>query len=306
MTSRETCRLRIFWGSEKGFDEDRQHVVILPMAMGTEVADLNGDGWLDLVCSGYRDTVNDFRDLGNVILWGGEQGFRQWDSQWLPGHCTLYQAIADFDNDGYLDLFVPNYHGEVHRGDLPSFLYWGGPDGFNLKNRAVLLCDSAGDAQAGDLNGDGLLDLAVACHNSFGNHQVDSKVFYNDGKRFTNPEVLRLPTLGAHTLWTQDPGHIYDRSYQQRYESSVFEWDVDARSVHISYQVEKPKGAGITIEIRTASEPGLLNKQTWRPMKEKRATLSSDDRCMQYRATFSSDNGDRYPALQQVEIKLAK
>jgi hypothetical protein len=275
------------------------------MAMGTEVADFNGDGWLDIVCSGYRDTVNDFRDLGNVILWGGEQGFQPWNSQWLPGYCTLYQAVADFDNDGYLDLFVPNYHGEVHRGDLPSFLYWGGADGFNEKNRTVLICDSAGDAQAGDFNGDGLLDLAVACHNAFGNHQVDSKVFYNDGNRFAQPEVCRLPTLGAHTLWTQDPGHVYDRKNRQRYVSSVFSWERPMASCLLRFEGEVPVGTTLSLELRAASAPELLAGEPWQPWEEDDSiALLPEHRALQYRATFRSDNGDRYPVLEKVRVEL--
>ena len=303
-TSRETSRLRIFWGGAGGFDVVRQQVVVLPMAMGTEVADLNKDGWLDLICSGYRDSVNNFRDLGNVLLWGSKHGFRQWDSQWLPGYCTHYQAVADFDHDGYLDLFVPNYHGEIHRGDLPSFLYWGAPEGFDIKRRTVLVCDSAGDAQAGDFNQDGLTDLAVACHSSFGSHQVDSKVFYNDGKRFANPEVCHLPTLGAHTLWTQDMGHIYDRKHRQRYESSVFEWKEPALSAKLSYVAELPEGTRLTFAVRSATSEEELSMRPWRSVGEKAFSLNDTDKCMQYQATFASDNGDRYPVLDRVRIEV--
>jgi hypothetical protein len=34
--------------------------------------------------------------------------------------------------------------------------------------------------------------------------------------------------------------------------------------------------------------------------------LRLEDRCLQYRAVFRSDNGDRYPVLDRVEIALRR
>lgn len=302
--SRGASRFRIFSGGPEGFSEARQQQVMLPMAMGTEAADFNADGWLDVIVSGYKDHVNRYNDLGNVVLWGGPEGFRQWDAQWLPGDCTLYQAVADFDGDGHLDVFLPNYQGEVHRGDIPSYLYWGGADGFDIKRRTILVCDSAADAVAGDFNHDGLIDLAVVCHTNFGNHQVDSKIFYNDGDRFRNPVTLGLPTLGAHTLWTQDPGHIYDRKPIQRYESSVFALNGPARSARLRYEADVPAGTQLDFAVRSAATKEALAEAPWRPYARRALRLDSSDRCIQYQAILQSDNGDRYPVIDAVRIEL--
>lgn len=305
-TSRRSSRVRIFWGGADGFDESRQQWLTVPIAMGTEVADFNSDGWLDLIVSSYRDYVNIYNDTGNVVFWGSPDGFRHWDAQWLPGSCAHYQAVADFDNDGFLDVFVPNYHGQYRRGEFPSYLFWGGPDGFDIRRKTNLICDSACDAQSGDFNGDGLIDLAVACHSSFGTHQVDSKVFYNDGKRFVNPEVTNLPTLGAHMMWIQDIGNIYNREPIQRYESSVFEWQNSATNAQLSYDADIPKGAQLEFSVRSAANKETLDNESWHPVKKNRIPLQKSDRCIQYRSTFISDNGDRFPVLNRIIIQFNK
>jgi hypothetical protein len=303
-TSRLKSRVRIFWGGAGGFDENRQQWLTVPIAMGTEIADFNSDGWLDLVVSSYRDYVNVYNDTGNSIFWGGPEGFRHWDMQWLPGSCAHYQAVADFDNDGFLDLFVPNYHGQYRRGDLPSYLFWGGPDGFDIRRKTNLICNSACGAQTGDFNSDGLIDLAVACHSKFGTHQVDSKVFYNDGDRFARPEVTNLPTLGAHMMWIQDMGHIYDRKPIQRYESSVFEWQSPAEHATLRYDADIPEGARLEFSVRSAANNKALSNASWHPLKTNRIALRKSDRSIQYRATFTSDNGDRFPALHRIIVEF--
>jgi hypothetical protein len=306
VTSCGIDRVRIFWGGPQGFDVKRQQQLRASNPIGIETADLNADGYLDLIVGNYSDEVSGFFDAGNTIFWGSKDGFRSWDTQWLPGYCTLYQAVADFDNDGFLDIFCPNYHGQLNREKIPSYLYWGSADGFNGLRRTVIIGDSTADAQTGDFNRDGLIDLAISCHTLWGNHRTNSKVLYNDGNRFFNPKIQYLPTLGSHFMWMTDMGHIYDRKYRQRYESSIFQWNQPAEGGHLTYQAEMPEGTKLEFAVRSADTKDAIYAKPWRTVSSDNFSLETGDRCLQYQATFKSDNGDRYPVLDKVSISLGE
>ncbi len=303
--SRSEHTIRILWGQRGGFSVERSSLLNLAGVLGMSVADLDGDGQIDLFAGTYADPVSGTRDMGSRIFWGDRRrGFLQSNSQWLPGFSTLGRTIADFDGDGHLDIFSPQHSGELTREDLACHIYWGSPNGFHTRRRSTLICDSVNDSLAGDFNGDGLIDLAVACHTQHGNHRVFSRVFYNDGRRFKNPRMTRLPTNGTHLMWALDIGNVMDRSYRETFESRVWEWAGPARRGRVRIDADIPRGGGLAIAVRSASRRAQLARRPWRTVRDKKFTLLPEDRLLQYRATFTSDNGDRYPVLGRVEIKL--
>jgi len=295
---------RIFWGSPSGFSVDRQESLQAPAPIGIETADLNADGFLEIIVASYYDKANSYFDTGNYIFWGRPDGFKTWDSQWLPGYCTLYHAVADFDGDGFLDIFCPNYHGQLRREAIPSYLYWGSPDGFHWDRKTAIIGNSTSGAQAGDFNSDGLIDLAISCHTVWGDHKTDSKVLYNDGKRFSDPDVQYLPTIGSHYMWVHDMGHIYDRKYRQCYESSIFELGQSYKNGRLTYEAEIPKKAKLLFSVRSAAGKKTLAEKKWHAIPSGSFDLDANDRYVQYQATFLSDNGDRYPILDKVDIEF--
>lgn len=299
-----THRVRIFWGSGAGFDAERRQELEVPMAIDFETADLNADGHLDLIVGSYADPNTNQRDTGIYIYWGGDAGYSAFNRQWLPGMTPIGLTVADFDDDGWLDLFSPHYHGNGMREAIACYLYWGGPDGLHSNRKTVLICDSPSDALAGDFNNDGLLDLAVASHTRHGDHKTRSLVFYNDGRRFEDPQVTRLPTHGTHWMYFQDLGHIHDRSYQQTYVSSVFQWEHAATAGRLTNQARTPTGTRLTFEVQSASAPDRLDQQSWRTLDDEVFTLDAQDRCLRYRAVLHSDNGDRFPIVEEVRITL--
>ena len=297
-------RVRIFWGGPEGFDESRQGHVNMPSAIGLETADLNSDGRLDLIVASYQDPLAHHHDTGMMIFWGQEGGFHSANSQWLPGFTPISPVVADFDTDGFLDIFSPHYHSDLTRELLPNYIYWGSKNGFAARNRAALICNSADDALAADFDRDGALDIAVACHTSDGDHTTYSKVFYNDGRRFENPRVEKLLTYGPHWMGSQDMGHIAHRRWEQTYESSVFEWDGGATQGRLKSEADTPAGTGLSFEIRNADDAEKLAEQPWRKLAAESFHLESVDRVLQYRATFQSPNGDSFATLRRVEIRL--
>ena len=304
VTSTLQDRLRVFWGASEGFSTSRQSELDIPYPIGLDTADFNGDGYLDLISGSYYDKIAGHHDTGSLLFWGSPSGFKSWNSQWLPGFTPIGPVAADFDSDGYLDLFNPHYLGDLTRESLPCYLYWGGPRGFDTSRRTHLFCDSGHDAMAADFNQDGRIDLAVACHTQNGNHYTSSKVFYNDGNRFAEPETVLLPTHGPHWIWAQDVGHIYHRRLEQTYRSSLFQWNHSLRSGRLNFKAEVPKGARLSFSVRSAVSKTVLEKTQWRAIQTSPFAIDSRDRFLQYQAKFHSKNGDAYPTLDQVSVEL--
>jgi hypothetical protein len=298
--------VRIFFGGEDGFDYKRQVQLDAPSVADLKTADLNGDGWLDLIVCSYNDIANNRQfDMGTYIFWGGPEGFNHANSQWLPGFAALGPVVADFDNDGHLDLFLPHYHGVYTRDQIPSYLYWGSKEGFNIYDRTEIINNSAAQAFAADFNKNGKLDLAVSNHTYRGSHITYSKIFYNDGDRFNNPRVEKLPTRGPHWSQNVDMGHIYDRSWRQTYESSVFKWDKKRGGGILEFVADIPEGTRVIFEIRSAAKSSGLHEAQWIEIGDPgRFKTDPKDRFLQYRAVFLSDNGDRFPILEKVVVNL--
>ena len=308
VTTRKYHCVRIFWNGPAGFDPLREQRLKIPGPVGVDAADFNRDGYLDLLVGSYDDPIAGYRDMGNVIFWGSAQGYRHWNAQWLPGFSPLGRSIADLDGDGHLDIFSPQHSGERTREDLACHIYWGSQRGFGTRDRTTLFCDSVNDSMIGDFNSDGRLDLAVNAHTRHGNHRTQSRVFYNDGRRFQNPRVQKLPTNGPHLMWAADVGHIADRQYRQRYESTVFTLSAPASMGQLHWQSTMPVEASVAWQLRAAADREGLAKAVWKNLEQDVSSASFEiepaDRVFQYRVELRSKNGSGYPVVERVEIQV--
>lgn len=295
-------RVTIFWGARDGFAETRQTVLPLVAANDLKTADLNRDGWLDLVVTSHKMPDTSFFDFGTTIFWGGPVGFKLSNARQLPGQDGIGVTLADFDADGWIDVFLPGYHYGHTREGVAAHLFWGGADGFDDLRKTELLQDGGHGAMAADFNSDGRIDIALSCHTRNGTHDTESLVYWGDGARFKHSLPLRLPTTGPHFMQRADVGNLHDRTRRQTYTSSVFAWSQPCAQARLQVTAQTPGQTRLEFSWRAAATAEELAAQPWTPSAGDRFALRATDRCLQYRAAFVSDNGDRYPTLDRVEV----
>lgn len=132
------------------------------------LADLNGDGALDLVVS------NDRPDRKVIYLNDGRGGFRSAGTFGRPEWSTRYITVADLNGDARPEIIVANRASNPAR-PVPCFVCVNDGTGA-FPTEIPLPTQSATIIVAADLDGDGKVDLFVP-HRDGG----QSLIFWNDG-----------------------------------------------------------------------------------------------------------------------------
>ena len=155
----------------------------LPVSGDVHFADLNNDGWLDIVVTGWADNnwdgIHNAGNTGKIYLNQNGEKFVDATPD-TPGFVTLRSSassIADFDKDGYLDLFQTGWGDNGYAWN--AFLFYNNNDNTTFFEEP-LTCDNLGlDGTEGcrqiirDFDGDGYLDIyysgAAGCQIYYGN-----------------------------------------------------------------------------------------------------------------------------------------
>lgn len=129
-------------------------------ALSSAVADLNGDGKIDLVVtnigSGPVGSVS-------VLLGNGDGTFQSSNTYDSGGHEAYFVAIADVNRDGKPDLVVANTCGDGSCTNGTISIFLGNGDGtFQPATTFSSGADGTFTVAIADMNGDGKLDLVVS------------------------------------------------------------------------------------------------------------------------------------------------
>jgi hypothetical protein len=188
---------RVYAGSAEGWALDRSQPLPSLAPEGLELADLDGDGHLDLFLANFYDALD--LDLDSPLYWGGPEGFSAERVASLPTHGATDARAVDLDGDGCLELIVA--HGmEGSMADMDflvdSTIFWG-QNSRHDRERTDLPTSSAAAVDAADLDRDGDMDLVFASrYDADGNPGASSMIYWND-RGFSRERVTLLPTVGA-------------------------------------------------------------------------------------------------------------
>ena len=227
----------IYWGSAQGFSPERVSQLPTFHARDVKIADLNHDRFPDIV---FANQGGEASSSGVLIYWGSAKGdYLAERKQFLPGIGTAAVAMADLDKDGHLDILLanelrPKPEAEFAESDdypIPSYIYWGSKQGYEVSRRSELPTTGARDVKVADLNEDGFEDIVYA--NKMGNGSFIYWGGPGEQGGLTNNRRTELPTQQASRCAVADLNQdgrvelIFSQENNQRTNefSSVIYWN---------------------------------------------------------------------------------
>jgi len=301
----------IFWGGPAGFSMKRSKALAVWKGRSITAADLSGNGYLDLLIGAHLPQECGPHDSFLTIYWNGPEGISEERKIMLPVKSANSMAVADFNNDGRLDIFTGAY-GDSRERDIESYIYWNRKGrGFSYWDRQCLKTHAVAGCMACDFNEDGWIDLAVANHKVQGDHKGYSEVWWNGPKGFNSERTTKLPTIGARGPSLVQPGNIRDRGPEEYYVSAVKRLPDGAKVVGIEWQAEIPQKTWVKAQLRSASEESRLDNAEWYGPNGAGSWFNNGDPVpkkiqleswLQYRLALGAINSCRTPRITEVSV----
>jgi len=315
----EDGKVRIWWGSEDGYDDTNYQEIDLGRKdhlMYIKGADFNKDGWLDLL---FPKRIPHEAYNTSFIYFGSAAGYSNTNRTEVMANIPYECSIADFDKDGWLDIFMPSYGTDLS-GNRPSVIHWGSEDGFNSRPYSEYKTYGASGSEALDYDGDGWLDLFVASHRRAGSidfpephrHTTESMLFWGGPAGFSDDHRWEVEAAGPSGLNVRDPGNSYDRGLYEDYISSAYKIPAEQKPVHIVWNADTPGGTAVKFQIRLAENEAELERAGWEGPRgaatwyEKPGSITNavHAQWLQYRARLVTPNGGQTPYLNAVRIEF--
>ena len=188
----------VYYGQEEGLNINRVLELPAENCKGIAAADLNGDGRPEIVLAnegelaarGGRQT-----DSSSTVFWASEQGFNETKRTDLPTLGATTVQLADLNSDKVPDILFGNSR-DAEGSDVPSYIYWGGPDGYAPYRRKELTGFGTIGSGIADLNRDGRPDVLLVSHLSGKNGVGPAVIFW--GNRGHHYSSASSTVLDAH------------------------------------------------------------------------------------------------------------
>ena len=176
-------------------DESKPEIGFTGLEASTlAVADIDGDGFEDIVgCSYWDRGSSDYQTVSHIV-WGGiDYAIVEITELDIAGCSDA--VIQDIDNDGLLDVLL----GAATANDVgESKIYWGDGQRFATSNVLALPSSGVTAVRVADFNQDGFADVVFGRGPvAQGDWPSTFSVFWNDGNRFAQADVMEPPAAGC-------------------------------------------------------------------------------------------------------------
>ena len=293
----------IFWGGPDGFSKDRMTELLSDGVASANAADLDGDGYLDLILAGHQSLSKNSRYESYItVYWGGPDGYKENRKMQLPASCANSVTVGDYNGNGSFDIYGTAYNNGRSR-DLLSYLYKGEQGKYSINNVQYLFNHSGSGCVSGDFNGDGYTDLAVACHKEYGNHVSHSFIFWGGPNGLSEERKTVLPTVGPHGMSSVDPGNIMDRGDKERYLSEIKQLPEGRIVEKISYEGTCTSTSWVEFEMRCAPRREGIDTAVWHTVKaDEDISMLGIGGYVQYRAALCAKCACGTPRITEITV----
>ncbi|MFA6033438.1 MAG: VCBS repeat-containing protein [Myxococcota bacterium] len=186
----------IYWGGPGGFTAENRLEIPTLGASGSQVADLNGDGYNDIV---FSSGVMEGFGTTSYIYWGSASG---WGLDRRTELETIFPegvVVDDFNKDGFPDILFTSW---MCLECDATYLYWGNKDANYTKTGRLVVKGVTGATRptVADLSGDGNKDIIFpngGVSLQTGEFAKTSYVYYGNGRGFPQANRVELPAYAA-------------------------------------------------------------------------------------------------------------